>query len=47
LIIARAADQSWTAVAVTAAAFGVTYWTRINPLIALGAAAIIGFAGLL
>jgi chromate transporter len=47
LIIARAADRSWVAVAVTAAAFAVTYWTRRNPLIALGAAAIIGLAGLL
>lgn len=45
LIIARAADRSWVAVAVTAAAFALTYWTRINPLIALGTAAIIGTAG--
>lgn len=47
LIIARAADRSWAAVAVTAAAFAVTYWTRRNPLFALAAAAAIGLAGLL
>jgi chromate transporter len=46
-IIARAADRSWVAVVVTAAAFALAHWTRINPLFALGAAAIIGSAGLL
>jgi chromate transporter len=46
-IIARAADRSWVAVVVTVAALALTRWTRINPLFALGAAAIVGFAGLL
>jgi chromate transporter len=46
LIIAQAADRSWVALAVTVAAFAMTYWTRINPLIALAAAAIMGSVGL-
>jgi chromate transporter len=47
LIVARAADRSYVAIAVTAAAFAVTYWTRRNPLLPLAAAAAIGFAGFL
>lgn len=46
LILARAADESWTAVAVTAATFVVAYFTRINPLVALAAAALLGVVGL-
>jgi chromate transporter len=45
LIIARASDHSWGAVAVTAATFGLATWTRISPLIALASAAALGLAG--
>lgn len=47
LIVARAADRSFVAVAVTAATFAVTYWTRRNPLLPLAAATAIGLTGLL
>jgi chromate transporter len=46
-IIARTADRSLMAVILTVVSFALTHWTRINPLFALGAAAIFGFAGLL
>ena len=45
-LIARAADKSAVAVAITAATAGIAYGSRINPLWALAAAAAIGFAGL-
>jgi chromate transporter len=45
LIIARASDHGWGAVAVTAATFALATWTRISPLIALAAAAALGLAG--
>jgi chromate transporter len=45
-LIARAADVSLLAFAITAATAAIAYWGRINPLWALGAAAAIGFAGL-
>ena len=38
-IIARTADRSLMAVILTVVSFVLTYWTRINPLFALGAAA--------
>jgi chromate transporter len=44
-LIARAADISIVALAITAATAGIAYWSRINPLWALAAAAAIGFAG--
>jgi chromate transporter len=47
LIIARTADHDVATVAITAATFALTYWTRISPLYALGAATAIGFAGFL
>jgi chromate transporter len=47
LIIARSADHDWKTFAITAATFAITYWTRISPLYALGAATAIGLAGLL
>ncbi len=47
LIVVRAADHEWTAFAITGATFALAYWTRITPLLALGAAAILGFAGFL
>jgi chromate transporter len=45
LVIAQAADREWSAVVITAATFGLVYWTRISPLIAFGAAALLGLAG--
>jgi chromate transporter len=46
LLIARAADVNAVAVAITAATAALAYWSNINPLWALAAAAAIGFAGL-
>lgn len=47
LILVRSADHDWRTLAVTAATFAVTFWTRLSPLIALGVAAGLGLAGLL
>jgi chromate transporter len=44
-IIASAADQDWKTVAITAASFAVTYWTRISPLVPIAVAALLGIAG--
>jgi chromate transporter len=45
-LLARAADNSLVAFAITAATAAIAFWSRINPLWALAAAAAIGFAGL-
>ena len=45
-IVARAADQNWMAVAITAATAGFGYWTRWNPLWLFAAAGLAGVAGL-
>jgi chromate transporter len=45
-IVARAADQTWMAFAITAATAGLSYWTRWNPLWLFAAAALLGVAGL-
>ena len=45
-LIARVADQSLAAVAITAATAALAYFTRIHPLWAFAAAAALGFAGL-
>jgi chromate transporter len=45
-VLARAADTTWMAVAVTVATAGVAYFTRLNPLWAFAAAAALGYAGL-
>ena len=45
LIIAWAADHDWSAYVVTAATFALVYWTRISPLIAFAAAAVLGLLG--
>jgi chromate transporter len=45
LIIARASDHGWGAVAVTAATFAVATWSRLSPLIALAGAAVLGLIG--
>jgi chromate transporter len=47
LVIARAADHDVTTLVITATTFAISYWTRITPLLCLGVAAAIGFAGLL
>jgi chromate transporter len=44
-LLARAADHSMVAYVLTAATAGISYFTRINPLWAMGAAAAIGYAG--
>ena len=46
LLIARAADGSLAAFAITAATAAVAYWGGINPLWALTAAALLGVLGL-
>lgn len=45
LLIAQAADGSAVAFAITAATAAFSFWSRLNPLWALAAAAAIGFAG--
>jgi chromate transporter len=44
-LLARAADHSVVAYAVTAATAAISYFTRINPLWAMATAAGLGFAG--
>ena len=46
LILARAADHTWMAVALTAATAAVGYFTRFNPLWMFAVAAALGYAGL-
>jgi len=46
LVVARAADHDWTMLAITLATAALAYWTKVTPLIALGLAAALGFAGL-
>jgi len=46
-VVARAADQSWVAVAITVVTAAVAYFTRVNPLWTFAIAALIGLAGLL
>jgi len=46
-VVARAADQSWVAVAITIATAAIACFTRLNPLWAFAVAALIGLAGLL
>jgi chromate transporter len=47
LIVARAADHDWKTMAITAASFAITYWTRVSLLVPLAAAAVLGLAGVL
>lgn len=44
-LLARAADQTITAYSITAATALICYFTKLNPLWALGAAAALGAAG--
>ena len=46
LVIARAADHTWAAVALTAATAAAGYFTRFNPLWLFALAAVLGYAGL-
>ena len=45
-ILARTVDQTWAALALTAATAAVTLATRLHPLLLLGAGAALGSAGL-
>ena len=47
LVLVRAADHDWTTALLTAGSFALTYWTRVNPLLPLGIAAVLGAVGLL
>jgi chromate transporter len=46
-LLARAADRGWRLAAVTAASAAVAYFTRLNPLWCLAAAAALGASGVL
>jgi len=46
-LLARAADSGWRLAIVTAATAAVAYFTRVNPLWCLAAAAALGLAGVL
>jgi len=46
-IVARSADHDWTTAAVTVASAAWVYWTRMTPLVVLGIAAALGYAGLI
>jgi chromate transporter len=46
IIVATAADYSWKAAGITAAAAVITYWVRVNPLWIFAAAALLGLSGL-
>jgi chromate transporter len=46
LLLARATDAGWLTAAITAGTAALSYFTRLNPLWAFGAAAAIGAAGL-
>ena len=45
-VVARAADRSLVAVAITLATAAVAYWTRFNPLWLFAAAGLLGYLGL-
>jgi chromate transporter len=47
LILALTSDRSWAAVLVTAAAAGLAFATRLNPLWLLLAGGVLGFAGVI
>ena len=44
-IVARAADRSLVAVAITLATAAVAYWTRFSPLWLFAAAGVVGYLG--
>ncbi len=45
-ILARTVDQTWIALAITAASVALTLSTRLHPLVLLGAGAALGVTGL-
>ena len=45
LVIVRAADHNLAGFVITAATFGLAYRTRLSPLLALAAAALLGLGG--
>jgi chromate transporter len=45
-VVARAADKSLLAVAITLVTAAVAYWTRLNPLWLFAAAGVLGYLGL-
>jgi chromate transporter len=47
LVLVRAADSGWRFACVTAASAGVAYFTKLNPLWCLAAAALLGLTGVL
>ena len=47
LVLVRAADASWRLACVTAASAALAYFTKLNPLWCLAAAAVLGLSGLL
>ena len=46
IVLVRAADHNWMAVAITVATAATAYWTRINPLFVFAIAGALGLAGL-
>ncbi len=47
VIIVRAADHGWSAMLVTAATTAALVWTRVNPLLIMAAAGLLGWLGLI
>jgi chromate transporter len=47
VIIVKAADHGWSALAVTAATTVVLVVTRVNPLLVMAAAGLLGWLGLI
>jgi chromate transporter len=46
IVVASAADYSWTAAAISLATAVITYWVRLNPLWVFAVAALLGLSGL-
>ena len=46
IVLVRAADHNWVAVAITMATAATAHWTRINPLFVFAIAGALGLAGL-
>jgi chromate transporter len=46
-VLVRAADSSWRLAVVTAASASIAYFTKLNPLWCLAAAALLGLTGIL
>jgi chromate transporter len=46
IVLTRASDHSWAAVAITVSTAAIAYWTRWNPLWLIGIAGLAGLTGL-